>query len=210
MSLLVPDPPVSVPRDTRTINRRRQDFAGVDSVWLFGYGSLLYKANFAWLERCEATLEGYARRLWQGSHDHRGTPDRPGRVATLVADPHARCVGMAYRVTPATFVALDLREKNGYLRERATFTLAGGRRAAGVTYIAPAGNAAWLGPASDIDIAQRVAVASGPSGRNSDYVLRLAAALHELGADDPHIAAIATLLRTRFGVPDGSVPRRWP
>jgi cation transport protein ChaC len=62
-------------------------------------------------------------------------------------------------------------------------------------YIADPGNAAWLGAASEADIARHVAVSSGPSGRNSDYVLRLADALRELGADDPHVFAVAAELR---------------
>lgn len=178
--------------DTTAANRERQDFSDVDSVWLFGYGSLIYKVDFPFLERCRAVLRGWSRRLWQGSQDHRGTPARPGRVATLVPQTDATCVGMAYRIAPATFAPLDVREKNGYLRERVRLTLGDGRIEAGVTYIASPMNAAWLGPASDADIARHIAACSGPSGSNRDYVLRLAAALHELGADDPHVFAIAT------------------
>ncbi|TAN07765.1 MAG: gamma-glutamylcyclotransferase [Rhodanobacteraceae bacterium] len=177
------------------MNRTRQDFSCASDVWLFGYGSLLYKVDFPYLERQPASVHGWARRLWQGSHDHRGTPAHPGRVATLVADTGAVCVGMAYRVKPATFGWLDVREKNGYLRQDLVLTFAGGQTAAGIAYIAPPGNAAWLGPASDADIARQVAGAAGPSGRNRDYVLRLADALRALGAADPHVFAIAALLR---------------
>lgn len=164
-------------------------------VWLFGYGSLIYKVDFPYLERQPASVRGWVRRLWQGSHDHRGTPAQPGRVATLVAEADAVCVGMAYRVEPATFVGLDAREKNGYLRQEVALTLADGRAATGIAYIAPPNNAAWLGPADDADIARQVAAAAGPSGRNRDYVLRLADALRELGAADAHVFAVAALLQ---------------
>jgi cation transport protein ChaC len=95
--------------DTTARNRVRQDFTGVDSVWLFGYGSLIWKVGFPYLESRPAALNGGARRLWQGSHDHRGTPVRPGRVATLGRDDGAACVDMAYRIAPATLVQIDRR-----------------------------------------------------------------------------------------------------
>lgn len=186
---------MDAPHDTTRINRARQDFTGVESVWLFGYGSLIYKADFPYLERRPAILRGWTRRLWQGSHDHRGTPERPGRVATLVAKPDASCVGMAYQVAPAAFRQIDFREKNGYLRHAAEFELDDGQRVHGVVYIAARGNAAWLGPAEVADIARHVAAAHGPSGSNRDYVLKLATALRELGADDQHVFAVATALR---------------
>lgn len=194
--------PAPVPRDTTRINAARQDFTGQGSVWLFGYGSLIYKVDFPVLERRRASVHGWARRLWQGSHDHRGTPARPGRVATLVAAAGSACVGMAYRILPAVFRQLDVREKNGYLRQRIVLDFGGGTAASGIAYIAPPGNAAWLGPAGNADIARQVAASAGPSGTDRAYVLKLDAALRELGAEDPHVAAIARLLRVAPGAPD--------
>lgn len=190
-----PRDPVHATHDTSAINRLRQDFRGVDSVWLFGYGSLIYKVDFPYIERRPAMIRGWSRRLWQGSHDHRGTFEHPGRVATLVAEHDATCMGMAYRVTPSTFEHLDHREKNGYLRFAMTLHFADGESAEGIVYIANEENAAWLGPAADAAIARHVAGASGPSGSNRDYVLKLARALRELGADDPHVFAVDAALR---------------
>ena len=186
---------MDAPHDTTHINRTRHDFTGVDSVWLFGYGSLIWKADFPYIERRPATIHGWTRRLWQGSHDHRGTPEHPGRVATLVAEAGAVCVGMAYQVAPATFEYIDFREKNGYLRHAVTLDFGSGEHVEGLVYIADSGNAAWLGAVSEADIARHVAASSGPSGRNSDYVLKLADALRELGASDPHVFAVAAELR---------------
>lgn len=188
-----PHDPAHAPHDTSAINRLRQDFGGVDSVWLFGYGSLIYKVDFPYIERRPATIRGWSRRLWQGSHDHRGTFEHPGRVATLVPEHDAVCMGMAYRVTPATFEHLDHREKNGYLRFAMTLHFADDE-SEGILYIAGEGNAAWLGPADEAAIARHVAGASGPSGSNRDYVLKLAQALRELGADDPHVFGVEARL----------------
>ena len=176
--------------DTTLANRQRTQLLDRDSVWLFGYGSILYKTGFDCLERRTASLRGWARRFWQGSHDHRGTPDAPGRVVTLVPDPGARCAGLAFRIRPEVLADLDVREKNGYLREAVALELDDGRRADAVTYIAPPGNGAWLGPAPEPEIARQIASAAGPSGPNRDYLLDLAASLRALGADDPHVFAL--------------------
>ncbi|HEX5960546.1 MAG TPA: gamma-glutamylcyclotransferase [Rhodanobacteraceae bacterium] len=193
------DDPAIASHDTTAVNRLRQDFSGRASVWLFGYGSLIYKADFPYLERRPATIQGWSRRFWQGSHDHRGTFEHPGRVATLIAQAGAECTGMAYRVTPPTFEQLDYREKNGYLRFTTMLVFRDGSTAEGVVYIAAEGNAAWLGAASVEEIARHVAAAAGPSGSNRNYVFKLADALRRLGADDRHVFAIESRLRELGG-----------
>ncbi|HET8941461.1 MAG TPA: gamma-glutamylcyclotransferase [Rudaea sp.] len=180
--------------DTTAINRRMTDREGHAPAWLFGYGSLIYKADFAYLERHPARIRGWVRRFWQGSHDHRGTPRAPGRVVTLIAAADAVCVGMAYLVTPETFAHLDVREKNGYLRMTTRISLDDGREVNGLVYIATAENAAFLGPASEAEIARRIADSHGPSGSNRDYLVHLADALRALDADDPHVFGVERAL----------------
>ena len=166
-----------------------------NEIWLFGYGSLIYKVDFPYLERRRARLSGWTRRFWQGSHDHRGTPEAPGRVVTLVRDEPAICIGMAYRVTPDVFAHLDHREKNGYVREAVELAFDDGTRTDAVVYVASPGNEAYLGPAGEDDIARHIATARGPSGENREYLLHLADALRELGSDDAHVFGIERALR---------------
>lgn len=180
--------------DTRALNQAMDRFDRAADLWLFAYGSLIWKADFAFLERREATLPGWSRRFWQGSHDHRGTPHHPGRVVTLVTDAEAACAGVAYRITPAVFDHLDHREKNGYLRLALPIRFADGAEAEALVYVADAGNAAWLGPATTASIAADIASAHGPSGSNREYLERLAKALGELGAIDGHVEAILRAL----------------
>ena len=181
--------------NTIAINQRMDKFDSHDSVWLFGYGSLIFKADFPFLDRRPAAIRGWSRRFWQGSHDHRGTESAPGRVATLVPDAGATCHGMAYLVTPEEFAHLDHREKNGYLRLATEMRFEDGGTAEGIVYIATIDNAAFLGPASEQDIARQIATARGPSGPNADYLMALAQALRELGKHDAHVHAIEAHLR---------------
>jgi cation transport protein ChaC len=176
--------------DTVEINRTMDRFDGHHSVWLFGYGSLIWKADFPYLERRPASIAGWVRRFWQGSHDHRGTPERPGRVATIVPQEGALCHGMAYLVTPEEFAHLDHREKNGYLRLPIDIRFDGGGIEEGLVYIARQDNAAFLGEATEHDIARHIAAARGPSGPNADYLVHLAHALRALGHHDEHVFAI--------------------
>lgn len=182
-----------------------------DDLWIFGYGSLIWRPAFPYVERQPGYIEGYVRRFWQASTDHRGTPEAPGRVVTLHAEPGARCWGMAYRVAAGALgqvlPALDHREQDGYMRLATAVYLGSGGVAASVhqaaaqqahidalVYIATHDNPNYLGPASIADIAQVVRSSHGPSGSNIEYVLRLAHALGEIGASDPHVSELARLL----------------
>lgn len=176
-------------------NKKMVKFDDHEEVWLFGYGSLIFKADFPFLDRRPASIKHWSRRFWQGSHDHRGTPDSPGRVVTLIPEPDAVCKGMAYLITPEVFSHLDIREKNGYLRLSTEISFTDNTRVEGLVYIAQENNSAYLGPATEEDIALQIANSYGPSGRNSEYLTRLADALRGLDGNDSHVFTIERYLQ---------------
>ena len=165
-----------------------------NGVWVFGYGSLIWRPDIAFRERRIARVQGWKRRFWQGSHDHRGVAHAPGRVVTLIPDPDASCEGMAYlideTVVETTFAGLDHREKNGYERHAVRLEFRRGGTGSGVVYIAPADNHAFLGPAPEAEMVAQIRRSAGPSGANIDYLRELAAALRRLDIDDPHVFAL--------------------
>lgn len=164
---------------------------------IFAYGSLLFRPGFTYQSRERAILGGYARSFSQASPDHRGTPESPGRVLTLVEREGASVVGAVYFVdAPAERLLreLDHRERAGY--ERVTLevmTASGALRA--VTWIALPGNAYDVGPLALEELARHIGASVGPSGRNDEYVFELERALGELDADDAHITELSALLR---------------
>ena len=168
--------------------------------WIFGYGSLVWRPDFPFAERRDAVIEGWARRFWQGSTDHRGVPGAPGRVVTLVAEPGTRCAGTAYRVDDDVIEAvienLEYREKGGYRREEIEIVLSDGAppRVAGEVYMATPDNPNYLGPAPLDAIAAQVRNSEGPSGHNIEYVTRLAESLRTMEADDEHVFAVERLV----------------
>lgn len=183
--------------DTAALNAARHSLADDAPVWLFGYGSLIYKVDFPFVQRTPAAIHGWERRFWQGSEDHRGVPGAPGRVVTLIDSPGTRCGGIAYQVAAGVFRHLDVREKHGYLRLWQALHFADGSTVDGLVYIAGPENPGFLGPAPEPELAAQVARAVGPSGDNRAYLLQLAAALRELGERDEHVFALEAAVLER-------------
>lgn len=168
-------------------------------LWVFGYGSLIFRADFPYAEKCPATIDHWARRFWQGSADHRGTPDYPGRVVTLISAPELVCWGMAYRIDGAQVEEvldhLDYREKGGYQRLELPLKLEDHKIVPGVTYHAIEGNSDYLGSTDVESMARQISSAHGPSGPNRDYLLKLEASLKAHSVFDGHVFELADRLR---------------
>lgn len=171
------------------------------SQWIFGYGSLIYKVDFPFLEKRVASIQGWVRRFWQGSHDHRGWPHAPGRVVTLIPEPGAVCAGVAYRVDASVLAHLDFREKNGYQRVTTPLLFDDGEATDGIVYIAKQDNEAFLGEAPLAEIAAHIHRSEGPSGSNRDYLLQLAEALRQLAVHDEHVFELEALMQAHSDTP---------
>jgi len=172
-----------------------------DVVWVFGYGSLIWRPAMAYAERRAGRNEGWARRFWQSSTDHRGTASAPGRVVTLV-EAEGAVWGIAYAIGrdawPAIEAVLEAREQQGYARLTVEIALAVGEQAgaivervAGLLYVATPANPYFIGPEPVEATAAIVRRSHGPSGSNLDYVLELDRSLIAMGATDPDVRGLA-------------------
>ncbi|EGZ77751.1 ChaC-domain-containing protein [Neurospora tetrasperma FGSC 2509] len=195
-----------------------------DEFWIFGYGSLIWKPPPHFDRRIPGWVEGYVRRFWQVSEDHRGTPSAPGRVVTLIersywaslADRHdsapAKVWGVAYRIK-ADRVAevkeyLDIREINGYTIHWTPFHPASDVDPAllppaqkgpiqTLVYIGTPDNAQFTGPQDPQELSEHIYGSKGPSGLNRDYLWGLEKALDELSPEssDEHVKDLSNRVR---------------
>jgi len=153
----------------------------MDSLWVFGYGSLCWLPGFKYGDSVVGHVQGFARRFWQGNATHRGTKEKPGRVATLIDDPRSQTHGVAFQLLgDSALEYLSNREVTlgGYVNHMTTFypAGAGGRNPFPVLlFMATPSNDLWLGSAPLEDIAEQVVHSSGNTGHNVEYVLKLAA-----------------------------------
>lgn len=174
-------------------------------VYIFGYGSLIWRPGFPYVRKFDAYIKGWRRYFWQGSTDHRGTPEQPGRVVTLVKDTgnaiEGETWGTVYCVpeeeAEVILRNLDYREKGGYVREEVNVYIKGqaAHVAKAILYVATEKNTCFVGEAPVEDIAHQIYKCVGPSGPNIDYLLNLAHSLRKMNVIDEHVFALEKLAR---------------
>lgn len=173
-----------------------------EDLWVFGYGSLMWRPGFEFSERRPARLNGAHRALCVISHVHRGTPEKPGLVLGL--DRGGSCRGIAFRVAGKNReqVIQYLREREQvttvYLEKYRLVDLLDGNRArvSAVCYLVDRGHAQYSGALSLEEQLTYVKRGHGKSGNNPDYVLATVDALRSLGIRDRGLEWLADKLRS--------------
>ena len=163
------------------------------TMWVFGYGSLLWNPGFAVAARELAALPGYHRSFCMRSIHHRGTDRAPGLVLALDRAEAAACHGLALAVAPghedATLAYLRERElvSSAYFEARLPVDLHDGRRVEAVTYLVDPDHGQYCGALPLEEQAAIIARARGGMGPNAEYLFNTAAHLRELGISDPDL-----------------------
>jgi glutathione-specific gamma-glutamylcyclotransferase len=165
---------------------------GSEDRWVFGYGSLMWRPGFPFIDRRTAVLHGRRRAFCIYSVHHRGTYERPGLVLGLA--PGGAVRGMAYRVAAGEWESVY-----AYLREREQPTETyfetwrevkidngpeGGAKTPALVFLSDMKHSQWAGALTLEQQAQLIAGAKGLSGRNIDYLSDLVLHLREDGVRD--------------------------
>jgi cation transport protein ChaC len=171
-----------------------------EDLWVFAYGSLMWRPDFPFVERLEARLVGAHRALCVYSFVHRGTPERPGLVLGL--DQGGTCRGIAYRVPVkdrgATVAYLRAREQVTsvyrecmrpiWLKSRPE------RRVQALCYMVDRGHVQYAGRLSLEQQLHHVRQGHGHSGANREYVIATVGALEQLGYRETTLHLLAERL----------------
>mgnify|MGYP003385836178 CR=1 FL=1 len=169
--------------------------------WVFGYGSLMWRPGFPFVERRAATLHGRRRAFCIYSVHHRGTYEQPGLVLGLAPGGSTR--GAAYRVAEAdwaeTYAYLLEREQptETYIEARRTVRLDGSEPVDALTFLSDIAHPQWAGVLSLERQAELIAGATGLSGRNTDYLRDLLLHLREMGVRDRAMERLLVLVEAR-------------
>lgn len=172
-------------------------------LWVFAYGSLMWRPGFDTAEEAPAVIAGYHRALCIASIRHRGTAERPGLVLGL--DEGGSCEGVAFRVLAqdAPSVLAYLRERElvtgVYLERRLPASLADGRTVEALAYVADPAHPQYVGDLPPEETLARVRAGRGAAGPNPDYVLNTVRELEKMGVTDPTLAWLAAALVASTG-----------
>jgi glutathione-specific gamma-glutamylcyclotransferase len=172
-------------------------------LWIFGYGSLIWRPGFEFAESHAGRINGYHRCFCIYSTHHRGSPKRPGLVLGL--DRGRSCDGMVFRVAPehahATLAYLRKREQiNGVYREaRVHVTLTGTesgtdhRQIEAIAFIVERAHPSYAGQLPLATQAHLIRGAQGLSGANLDYLINTVRQLRQMGLQERELERIVAL-----------------
>ncbi|QIE45484.1 gamma-glutamylcyclotransferase [Pseudohalocynthiibacter aestuariivivens] len=171
------------------------------TMWVFGYGSLVWNPGFETEEQVIATLPGYTRSFCMRSIHHRGTDANPGLVLALDEGPEAACQGVALSVPgdQQDAVLAYLRERelvsSAYLERMLDVQLADGRQVTAVAYVVDRDHVQYCGGLPLEEQAQIIARAVGGRGPNTEYLYNTASHLTALGIDDADLCWLSARVR---------------
>jgi cation transport protein ChaC len=169
-------------------------------LWVFGYGSLMWRPGFDFIEQVPARLIGEHRALCVYSFDHRGTPEKPGLVLGL--DRGGACRGVAYRVAAShrnhTIDYLRSREQTTSVYHEVTrsvwLEIEARQRVSALAYVVDRGHVQYAGRLSLAEQLRYVQQGHGRSGNNRDYVLSTVKSIENQGFRDEQLHQLALML----------------
>lgn len=172
-------------------------------MWVFGYGSLMWRPGFEFVAVQPALLRGWHRGFCIYSRHYRGTPERPGLVLGL--DRGGACRGLAFEVSEdnAAEVVDYLNERElvnyAYTARSPAVRLADGRRVEAYTFVADPHHRLYAGELGVQRAAEIIMDAEGRAGLNRDYLINTVRQLEAHGFVDKRLHELLALVERLTG-----------
>ena len=198
---LAPEPGMTLMTDDEldALAKRYDAECGADPLWVFAYGSLIWKPDFDATEYKRATADGWHRSFCLIMRAWRGTPEQPGLMMALESG--GRCDGVLYRIAEEDrwrqirrmlFRELRFRENQEMIHW--IEVEAGGERVRAMTF--------WAGPKGENvspglpleEVAVILARACGHAGSCAEYLYNTVAHLEAMGIHDRNLWRLQDLV----------------
>src|ERR1700686_5880231 len=169
-------------------------------LWVFGYGSLMWRPGFEFIEQIPARLIGEHRALCVYSFDHRGTPEKPGLVLGL--DRGGACRGIAFRIAARrrndTIDYLRGREQTTNVYREGMRSVWLGKearqRVSALAYVVDRGHVQYAGRLSLAEQLRFVLQGHGRSVNHRDYGVSPVKSIEAQGFRDQQLHQLALML----------------
>ncbi|WP_158218043.1 gamma-glutamylcyclotransferase [Marinibacterium profundimaris] len=194
-----------------------------EPLWVFVYGSLLWKPAFDHVERRRAVVHGWRRAFCLNIRNYRATPDAPGLMLALARG--GSCLGAVFRLPDddreARILTL-LRREISYLVDLPSLRWVSARSSTGAVRAL----AFYCAHSADDDFiylpeeeqARRLATAVGHAGSCADYLYNTVVHFEEMGIRDSYLWRMQSLVAKEIDLafpcegpnvpflPDGDAP----
>jgi len=190
------------------IQKTLSEAPSLDDVWIFAYGSLIWNPAIHFADRERVLVDGFHRSFCFWTVLGRGCEDNPGLMLGL--EPGGNSNGLAYRIDADILdTELDIlfrRELMSYVYKPtwvdATLAESPQKTIRVLAFVVDPQHERFCGEIDEDTLVRHIATASGPLGRNCDYLFQLTEHLHGLGFVDESMLELETKVKTYQEKPD--------
>ncbi len=168
----------------------------MEQIWVFAYGSLIWNPAFIWAEQFPCTVQGYHRSFCFWTKLGRGCEDNPGLMMGL--EPGGSCSGVAYRIDASHVDSeIDILFRRELISHAYIPTwveavdVASKATVQAITFVMDPSHERYCGGLDRTQSIRHLATATGPLGRNCDYLFSLVEHLQKLRFSDPELEQLA-------------------
>ncbi|TIT02911.1 MAG: gamma-glutamylcyclotransferase [Mesorhizobium sp.] len=185
------------------LDELQAELPAAEPLWLFGYGSLIWKPEIDHVEERIAVVRGWHRSFCMNMTRWRGTKDRPGLMMAL--DRGGQCKGIAFRLTDGdrrqqlgTLFRREMTLKPTSYKPRVLRLASDGGPLRALAFVINRNGVTYAGSLDEHDVVERLTTSCGHWGSGVDYLYNTVKNLEERGIHDRHLWQLQQLVANRI------------